>query len=247
MALCAFLWAGCAQGEYQGGAAPDASAGADAPPIDFPDAAPESPDDNPGPADAAPVVPDAAPVTTTLRQSNSDTITSENSISCNNGTPNFFHQENRYFRVYNLPGAGIDGPFNVTNVLVGIEQARGSGGSQPANVRLHTLTGAAALANLTQIATTPITITDQTNSILDVPITATVPAGSQLVVEFQTPAGISAGHSLFIGSNTAGESTNSFIVAPATGCDITEMTNPNTLVANLNMHVVLKVTGSHNP
>jgi hypothetical protein len=109
---------------------------------------------------------------------------------------------------------------------------------------LYTLSGAPSLATLSQLATTPVTVADQTATLLQVPIAATAPAGSKLVVEFATPDGAPGGNLLFIGSNTSGETVPSYIVAPATGCDITDLTATNTLGAT--MHVVLKVTGTYN-
>ena len=51
-----------------------------------------------------------------------------------------------------------------------------------------------------------INIPDQSVTIFNVPIAATVPAGTlELVMEVMNPDGVAAGNMFFIGSNTASE------------------------------------------
>ncbi len=222
----------------------------DAAPDDKPDArviGPGTPDAAiPGTPDAAPGTPDAAPpmsVEATVTHSTSTAITAGNSISCNATN---LHANNSYYRVFNLPALGISSDFSITKVTVGIESATsGAGGTQPATVRLHTLTGALALANLTQIGTADVSISDTaTGVVLDFPITATAPAGATLVAEFFTPDGQAIGHSLFIGSNALGQSDPSYLAAADCGAtepaDISGLGFPD-------MHIVLSVTGTHTP
>jgi hypothetical protein len=225
--------AACAKGTANQGDGPDARV------VSFPDADPSQPDAAPGGTpDAAP----GTPMMRTLSQTTADTIVALNSLSCNGGDPQT-HSLNRYFRVFDLPAAGINSAFQVSNVTVGIETATSLGGTQPATVLLYTLNGTPSLANLSQLTSTPVTVTDQDAMMLSVPITATAPAGSKLVVEFTTPDGTAGGNLLFIGSNTAGESSPSYIVAP--DCDVTDFTVASTLGAT--MHMVIKVTGTYNP
>ena len=103
-------------------------------------------------------------------------------------------------RVFDLYGAyGITGAVNVTSVDFGIELAlAGSGGMQPVTVNIYTLTGAFILANLTPVGTQTVNVPDQTQSILNVPVSALVPAGSFIVVEVFTPNGQINGNSFFI-------------------------------------------------
>lgn len=224
-----------------------AGAPADARQLDSPDAAPGTPDAAPGIPDATPLPPDAAaPVVVTLTQSLSNTIVAENSVSCNGGTPDFFHSDNSYYRVFDLAALGVTGPFTPTNVAVGIEDATaGTGGSQPATLRFHTLSGAFTLANLTTVSTIPVTVADQLGTVLNVPITGvTIPAGSMLVVEVFTPDGAPASNRFFIGSNNLGETGPTYI--RATDCAVTEPTTVSSL-GFPEMAIVLNVTGSYQP
>jgi hypothetical protein len=216
---------------------PDAGTTPDAAGVPTVDAAPGTPDAAPPTADAA------APVAATLTHSLAQTIVDANSVSCNDGFN--LHSDNGYLRVFDLPAMGITSAFSVTTVEVGIESATaGVGGVQPATVNLYTLSGPLTYANMTRIGTAPLSVLDQDLTVLSVPITGTAPAGSTLVVEFFTPDGQLLGHSLFMGSNTAGQTGPSYLSADDCGA-----TNP-TDVSGLGfpeMHIVMNVTGTHIP
>jgi hypothetical protein len=94
--------------------------------------------------------------------------------------------------------------------------------------------------SLTLIGQTNTTVNDQSLSIVNIPVTGTAPAGSQLVVEILTPDGQAAGNSFFIGSNSAPETGPSYLRAPDCG-----VTTPTTTAAIgfPNMHIVLNVNG----
>jgi hypothetical protein len=189
--------------------------------------------------------PDAAPMMRTLTETTNDSIVAANSVSCNQDDGiNQNHRNNRYFGVFDLPGLGINSAFAVSSVTFGIETATSLGGSQPGTVLLHRLTGGVSLANLTQIASVPITIPDQDAQLFTANITGTAPAGSQLVVELFTPDGVPAGNNLFIGSNTGGETAPGYIVAA--DCSILDMMT-TAAIGFPTMHIVMKVTGTYNP
>jgi hypothetical protein len=85
-----------------------------------------------------------------------------------------------------------------------------------------------------------VNVPDQSGTVLNVPINATVPAGSELVVEVFTPDGTATGNLLFIGSNAAAETGPSYLSAPDCGV------NTPTTTAALgfpNMHIVMNVNG----
>jgi len=70
-------------------------------------------------------------------------------------------------------------PYYVSSVSFGIETASSAGANQPVTVRLHTNSGGAfPLGTLTQIASVTLNVTDQSNTILAVPLSVTVPAGT---------------------------------------------------------------------
>ena len=193
----------------------------------------------PTPTPTASASPSCPPVIT---ESSTQTITPLNSVSCNNGTG---HTDNSYWRAFNMTSFVGSNSYNVTSVSFGIEQATGAGGTQPITVRLHTSnqnfpTGWPA--SLTQIGTATVNVPDSaSNTIFTVPITATVPAGAQLVMEVFTPDGTVAGNLLFMGSNADPESAPSYLSAAACG-----ITTPTTTAAIgfPNMHIVFNVNGS---
>lgn len=253
----AALLCACATGStsYDSGPSgtPDAPIGQPDASIPHPDAAPGTPDAAPGTPDAyVPPTPDASvphpdaassgtPITIT--QSLSQTILSTNSVSCNSETSG--HSDNSYFRVFTLTDEGIDSQFDVTSVEVGIEDAvSGTGGQQPAFVYLYTLSGAPLTANLTEIGSASVSVSDQSLSTIDVNVTGTVPAGGTLAVEFYTPNGQDDGHFLFVGSNDDGETGPTYMVAA--DCGVADMTT-TTDIGFPEMQWVLNVTGIYYP
>jgi len=187
-----------------------------------------------GTVNQAPIL--LAPTAISLTHSLSQQITAANSVSCN---ASGIHDDNHYIRVFDLPTFGISGGLNVTAIQVGIETAvAGTGSSQPAEVRLYTLSGSLLFANMTPIGTATVQVSNQSQTILNVPIAATVPAGSKLVVDFFTPSGAASGHSLFVGSNSLGQTAPTYIAASA--CSINEPTDVST-IGFAGMHLVMNV------
>ncbi len=176
-----------------------------------------------GTENQAPIV--LAPTAISLTHSLSQIITALNSVSC---SATGIHADNHYLRVFDLPTFGISGGLNVTAVQVGIETATaGTGSTQPVQVKLYTLTGAFTFANLTQIGSADVQVSNQTQTILNVPIIASVPAGSKLVVDFFTPDGAVSGHSLYVGSNSLGQTGPTYIAAA--DCGISEPTDVSSI------------------
>lgn len=202
------------------------------------------------PSSALPLMP---PGPATITQSTSQTITVGGSISCNGGTPGFFHTDNGYFRAFTLSAFNppLDATqFRIDQVAFGIEQANaaGTGTTQPIVLRLFdSSANPPTNASIgTAISTDNIAIADQASTVF-VATVATPPvllnASDILAVEVFTPSGLVAGHSFFIGANGLGQSGPSFIRAPATGCDITEITNLAAFAPN--MHIVMTVSGNN--
>lgn len=191
-------------------------------------------------ADAAPQ-PDAMPTVTevTLTHSASMTVQAENSAACTNGSG--LTSEASYYRVFDLASAGITRPLTVTGVKVGVESAQSGSGSHPAAIKLHTLSGELRLANLTPIGSAEVTLADQELTILDVPVSATAPAGSTLVVEFWISDGFSAPAIVFPGSNGEGQTGPTYVRDTCPGGE--EPTDVATF-GFPDMHLVLAVEGS---
>ena len=176
-----------------------------------------------------------------ITESSSQSIVSANSVSCNSTAG---HADNHYYRVFDLPTFGITGEFKVSAVEIGVESAAAGGTDQPVTVKLYTLNGSFILANLTPIGSASVNVTDQALTHLTVPVTATAPAGSKLVVEIFTPNGQAVGNLFFIGSNNLGEAAPSYI--RATDCGLTEPAT-TTSIGFPEMQIVMNVYGSSGP
>lgn len=190
---------------------------------------------------------DAAPVEVTLSQSTSEEITPQNSVACvqqdADGNP-IEHRENSFYRVFPLGTMGVSGRLETSSVAVAIQSADSPASPQPMSVLLHTLTGSdLTLANLTQLARADITVPNQGAGVIDVPLVASAPAGTQLVVEIFLPDSAGAGNLIFPGSNAETQTGPSYIRAPVSGCALTEPTD----IADIgfpDMHLVVSVTGT---
>jgi uncharacterized repeat protein (TIGR01451 family) len=173
-----------------------------------------------------------------LTHSLSQDVLSGNSAACSAGG---LHADNSYIRVFDLAAFGITEYFDVQQVEVGIEEAvAGSGGVQPGVVNLYTLSGPLAWANMTLIGSADVDVADQSLTIIAVPVTATAPAGSVLVVEFFTPNGQADGHSLYVGSNDLGQTAPTYLAAA--DCSIPEPTD-TAAIGFPSMHLVMNVIG----
>lgn len=179
---------------------------------------------------------------TTITHSNSQAIAVGGSVSCNS---NGFHTDNSYYRAFDLPSFGITDAFEISSVDFGIEQATGTGGTQPVVVNLYAAPSGTAFpsaypGSFTLIGTANVTVADQTLSVLNAPIAATAPANSVIVFELFTPSGQPDVNSFFVGSNAAGQTAPSYIAAAA--CGITTPTD-TAGIGFPNMQIVMNVTG----
>ena len=176
----------------------------------------------------------------TITHSATQNITALNSVSCNAGG---LHTDNSYIRVFDLAAFGLPNGLDVTDVEFGIEQALGATGAQPVVVNLYIKTNPAlplTFANLTPIGSAGVSVTDQSLTILSVPVAGTAGPGSVLVVEVFTPEGQTDGNSFFIGSNADGQTAPSYLAAA--DCGVPEPTDTAAL-GFPNMHIVMNVTG----
>lgn len=187
-----------------------------------------------------------SPCSGVITQSSSQAVTLGNSISCNTGPPTFYHFDTSYWRAFNMAAFNGSQQYNVTSVSFGIDVANdGAGQGQPVTVRLYANNGGAFPGgSRTQIASANITVMDQEQTIFNVPLTATVPAGtSQLVMEVFTPNGTAAGNAFFIGSNTAAQTGPSY--ASSATCGNPTPTDTAAL-GRPDMHIVFNVQGNCN-
>lgn len=164
-----------------------------------------------------------APIDELYTQSASQAITAENSVTCN---ASGVHAENYFMRVYDHAEFGRPGAVQITHVEAGIEQATAaSGGTQPAEVRLYRLNGTLSFANMTLLASKTVSVADGSAFVVsgqfDAPVT--VQPGEKVVATLYLPDADATGHSLFPGSNAAGQTAPSYIAA--SDCSITQPTD----------------------
>ncbi len=186
---------------------------------------------------ATPRNPEAGAVTIT--HSSSTTITPGNSVACS-GDGGVSTTDNQYPRHFDLDAFGLTTGFDVTDVTFGVEEQ--SGAAINVTVNLYSWNGVTfTYPNFTLVGTATQSVGNAaTGTLVNIPVTGSVPAGEWLVVEIATPdtTGVS---SFFIGSNTSAETAPSYLASTSCG-----LPNPLTTasIGFPGMHVVMSVTGN---
>ena len=208
--VIAFVWviglhAGCAKGMSSGdgddtGDTGDDTTGDDVgtpdggdvePPDAGHDDPPDAGDDGGGPV--------------TITHSNTMALEAGTGVSCTSDVGN---ARNSWYRVFDLPAMGITGSLTVSKVTIGVQEADADGDDvQPLTVKLHQLQGEFVVANLSELGRSKIDVNDGSLQIIEVPLTASVPAGITLVAEMTVPngQGFIDGDFLFPGANDDGQ------------------------------------------
>ncbi|MCI1642582.1 MAG: carboxypeptidase regulatory-like domain-containing protein [Actinomyces sp.] len=174
-------------------------------------------------------IPDAPAVPTgetVLTHSSSQAITPLNSASCNGGPT-------QILRTFTLSDFDIDEGLDVTAVQFGVETNKQA---QDVVVNLYTLDGALAYSNMELIGTATTNLAPQEGTMVNVPVTGSVPSGATLVVEVANQIG----GSFYIGSNSAPETAPSYLASDT--CGISDP-QPTSAVGFEDMHVVMNVVG----
>lgn len=194
-----------------------------------------------------------APVSVTLTQTtNSTSIGSANSVACGNQTAGTT-SENSWYRVFRLSDHNIANALVVSSVTFGIQEASGSPsvqvkvGTYSGNVATPPATLDVGLVTAINTATTTIPNTASgAGTTVTVPITATIPAMSNLIVEVFAPDLTGTGKYFYIGGNAGGESRTSYLRAPAcstaTPTSVAQITAQASLPAS---DLVISVAGTH--
>jgi hypothetical protein len=178
---------------------------------------------------------------TSITESATQNIISGNSIACTDPMSGFTF-ENHYWRAFDLPTFGINGGFDVCEVQIAVEAALSVGGTQPLSVSLYSTTvGAFPAGTLTPIGNASLSVPDQDQTLLTVPITGSVPPDSALVVEVVSPDGTGDLFAFYIGSNADGQTAPSYL--SALSCGIAAPTDLATL-GYPDMHIVMTVRGT---
>jgi hypothetical protein len=202
---------------------------------------------------------DAPPGTMTreLTQTTSPTLQSQTSIACRVNPPGT--NANNYYRVFDLAAMGINSAFTVTHVTFQVEYCDQIGGTTGTTVavRVGTYAGAPGdkleLSQMTILASNPTVAVPETTTgtMVQAPISATIPAGQKLLVEVDSPDGFNQ-YYFYMGANTAGESAPGYVLAPM--CVDSAM-QPISKPLNISkvsttfpaVHLLLTVTGQYQP
>lgn len=172
----------------------------------------------------------------TITHSNTMALEADTGVTCQSS---FGDKKNSWYRVFDLPAMGITGAVDVSQVTFGVQESISGDGSQPVTVKLHRLQGEFVIANLTQIGLAKVTVPDETLTLVDLPITATVPAGSTLVAEITVPNGEFRGDYFFPGANNDGQTGPTYVKSECGGpqpADAADVGFPD-------FHLVLAVDG----
>jgi len=180
----------------------------------------------------------------TITQSTNQTIVT-NSVACSD--PGVGTLESHYWRAFNMATFVGGQAYDITSVEFGIEQALSLFGTdQPLTVNLYINHGSPFpegdwQSNLLA-SSGKIRIPNQEDTLFNVPLTATVPAGTlELVMEVLSPDQTVEHNFFIIGSNPDPETGPSYLSAPDCG-------NPDPVAARCigfpDMHYVFNVNGS---
>ena len=188
----------------------------------------------------------------TLSETTSTTIVANNSIACSNANTGLTEQ-NTYYRVFSLSSFGITTPFQVTSVTFQVEYAVSvptstlTVGTYSGTVGGTTLT-AADIAAVQTDSTVSIPNADDDDpppnpGTVTVPISATIPAGSNVAVELAVPAG----GTFYIGTSSSGESDPGYVSSSGTGACSPPGATPTSMTSlgSGSEDILLTVTGTY--
>lgn len=185
----------------------------------------------------------------TISHSTSMTLGTTN-VACSAGTaPNTTASDNRYYRFFQLANYAITSNYAISNVQFGLQTLNLTTMTTgyPVTVRLFSTTAAnfptGFPAGYTEVAvvTTNMMPAD-VGTLVTIPITATIPAGSNLVVEVGYAAAVAASlNRIFLSANNLGQDAPSYIAS--TGCTLANPTDMAS-ISFPNAHFILSVTGT---
>ena len=195
----------------------------------------------------APMI-DAGPVDVTLTQTTSPGVGSSSSIACGNNADGTT-AENSWYRVFRLADANITNGLRVTAVTFGVQESQGTPAVQ---VKIGTYSGtvvpppaqldAALISPITAVTfTVPNTASTAPTSVT-VPITANIPALSQLVVEVFSPNLAGTSKYFYLGGNSGGETKPGYLRAPT--CT-TPQPKSTVALGFPTSNLVISVSGTH--
>jgi hypothetical protein len=221
----------------------------------FTDGGDTRPDGDPRIDAGAPPEPDAAaidapPQQVTLTQTVTGSVSDGNSIACQPPIPGVT-RPNSYYRVFALSDYGIATTLHVTEVAFAIQDATGGTGTDQAatlNIGTYGVMPVGDTLDLNQmrrISAVPIRIPDGHLTRMAVPLTADIPATTNLIVELEIPADSQVHNEFFIGTNKDGERRPGYLRAPTCGyADPTTLQRVALDNSFSDIDIILTVTGT---
>ncbi len=185
----------------------------------------------------------------TISHSTSMTLGTTN-VSCGNQNPPATSSDNTYYRFFKLSDFSITGDWAVSSVQFGIQVLTipTLPDGFPMKVRIYSTTAINFPTNYptgyTQIISQNVIITNANLlTILSVPITALIPAGSNLLVTLEYGAqAANSGNRMIFSANNLGQTAPSYL--SSTACNILVPTETINVGAGFpDAHLVLSVTG----
>lgn len=155
--------------------------------------------------------------TVTLSHSNNPATVDDGGVSCWNAGSGEY-RDNSFFRAYVLSDF-IDASSGLEVSAVEFGQGSASEG-KAMEVRIYTVTtDNLAMASFTLVTSASFTASSANDlSVVTVPITASIAAGSTIAVEIFAPDHVS--HTFFPGINSSGETDDSYIQSAACGLSL---------------------------
>jgi hypothetical protein len=196
----------------------------------------------------------SGPMTKTLDEAKSDTALANTAEVCP-ATSGGGTDTNSFFRVFTLSSFSITTAFDVTNVDFWVEDAdanannpNGTGVNVTVKIGTYSGTPGATLStgSMTQLATMSVAVpqVDENGGDppmkVDVPITATIPAGGQVYFELDSKAVNKA--AFYPGVSTSGETADSYI--EASDCGDASPTDYSTAIGST-QNLIMTVTGTY--
>ena len=187
----------------------------------------------------------------TLTHSVSQVITDLNSVACEQALPpddTKVISENTFYRSFKLSDFSITSDYTVTSVTYGIERLSGApAAGYPITVKIYTSSSKNfPSGSLNLIAEVTEMVQNQSLQLHTTPISASIPAGSEIVVAIYVPSdapsdGGNGQVSFQIGSNASGETAPSYLKAVDCG-----LTQPVTFTSqgHPEVQIVMSVQGS---
>jgi hypothetical protein len=170
---------------------------------------------------------DAAPAPAIkVTQNYSETIVANDGISCNT-TATGVISDNQYYRRFDMSTYNANNGFQVSSMTVGVELADSSTNNVPGDLLIYAIPHATAdpftVDDLgTAVASVPVNYFSPDGGLITTPISASIPAGSDMVIEASVDDGGTGDAQFYPGANEEPELGPVYLTSE--GCGITDPT-----------------------